>query len=79
MSAIKNLRDFRSSKSAPHEQIIELAMAVQKCTTELRNIGAVDDLLGDRESSGVHPSSYASDYKRQMVRQRGPRGYKEEG
>ena len=33
MSAIKNLRDFRSSKSAPHEQIIELAMAVQKCTT----------------------------------------------
>ena len=50
MSAIKNLRDFHSSKAAPHEQMIELAMAVQKCTTELRNIGAVDDLLGDRES-----------------------------
>ena len=50
MSAIKNLRDFKPSKPAPHEQVIELAMAVQKCTTELRNIEAVDDLLGDRET-----------------------------
>ena len=41
---------FKTSKSAPHEQVIELAMATQKCMTELKNIDAVGDLLGDRES-----------------------------
>ena len=50
MAAIKSLRDFRSSKAAAHEQLIDLAMAVQKCTTELTNISAMDELLGDRES-----------------------------
>ena len=50
LSAIKNLREFKTSKTAPHEQVIELAMAAQKCLTELKNIDAVEDLLGDRES-----------------------------
>ena len=50
LSAIKNLRDFKASKNAAHEQVIELAMATQKCMTELGNIKATDDLLGDRES-----------------------------
>ena len=50
LSALKNLREFKSSKAAAHEQVIELAMAVQKCHTELKNIDAVNELLGDRES-----------------------------
>ena len=50
LSALKNLREFKSSKSAAHEQVIDLAMAVQKCHTELKNIDAVNELLGDRES-----------------------------
>ena len=50
MSALKNLRDFKSSKQASHEQVIEIAMAVQKCRTELDNIGAIKELLGDREA-----------------------------
>ena len=50
MSALKNLRDFKSSKQVPHEQVIEIAMAVQKCRTELNNIGAIKELLGDREA-----------------------------
>ena len=50
LSALKNIREFKSSKSAAHEQVIELAMAVQKCHTELKNIDAVNELLGDRES-----------------------------
>ena len=50
LSALKNIREFKPSKSAAHEQVIELAMAVQKCHTELKNIDAVNELLGDRES-----------------------------
>ena len=50
LSAIKNLREFKTTKYAAHEQVIELAMATQKCMTELGNIHATEDLLGDRES-----------------------------
>ena len=35
LSALKNLRDFKASKTASHEQVIELAMALQKCHTEV--------------------------------------------
>ena len=50
MSALKTLQEFRSAKNAAHEQVIELVMAVQRCRTELTNIGAVHKLLGDREA-----------------------------
>ena len=50
LSALKNLRDFKPAKTAPHEQVIELAMATQKCLTVLKNIGATEEFLGDRES-----------------------------
>ena len=67
MSAIKNLRDFRSSKSAPHEQLIELAMAVQKCTTELNNINALRQSVGRPGESGLHRAGHATDDQGQMV------------
>ena len=50
MSALKTLRDFKTTKSAPHEQVIELAMTVQKCKTELSNVDAIHEMTGDRES-----------------------------
>ena len=50
MSAIKTLRDFRTAKSASHEQVIDLASAVQRCQTLLTNLDAMGELLGDRES-----------------------------
>ena len=50
LSALKNLRDFKPAKTAAHEQVIELAMATQKCLTVLKNIGATEEFLGDRES-----------------------------
>ena len=46
MSALKTLRDFRSAKNAAHEQVIELVMAVQRCRTELTNIGAISRASG---------------------------------
>ena len=75
MSAVKNLRDFRSSKSAPHEQLIELAMAVQKCTTELNNIDAIDDLLGDRESLACIVQAMPQTIKDKWYDKRCPRRY----
>ena len=50
LSTMKSLRDFRTTKQAAHEQLIELAMAVQKCQTELANISATHEFLGDREA-----------------------------
>ena len=50
LSALKRLREFKATKSAPHEQVIELAGAVQRCQTELGNVKALDELLNDRES-----------------------------
>ena len=50
LSALKNLREFRPTKSAAHEQVIELAMAAQKCLMILKNVDAVGEFLGDQES-----------------------------
>ena len=50
MSALKTLCDFKSTKAAPHEQVIEIAMMVQRCQTELSNVDAVHEMTGDRES-----------------------------
>ena len=50
LAAIKALREFRPKTGPAHEQVIEVAMAVQKCVTILKNIDALHELLGDRES-----------------------------
>ena len=50
LSALKRLREFKATKQAAHEQVIELAAAVQRCQTELGNVKALDELLNDRES-----------------------------
>ena len=63
MSTIKTLREFKSSKTATHEHMIDLATAVQKCTTELANVDALNDLLGDRESLACIIQSMPSEIK----------------
>ena len=50
LSALKALRDFKPVKTAPHEVVIELVSAVQRCLTELGNVKARDEFLNDRES-----------------------------
>ena len=50
LSALKRLRDFKATKQCAHEQVIELAGAVQRCQTELGNVKALDELMNDRES-----------------------------
>ena len=50
LSALKRIREFKSSKALAYEQVIDLASAVQRCCTELNNIGALKELLNDREA-----------------------------
>ena len=50
LSALRSLREFKSAKSSAHEQVLDLVSAVQKCKTELKNVEATQELLGDRES-----------------------------
>ena len=50
LSALKRLCDFKATKQAAHEQVIELAGAVQRCQTELGNVKAREELLNDRET-----------------------------
>ena len=79
MSALKTLRDFKTTKSAPHEQVIELAMTVQKCKTELSNVDALHELTGDRESIACIVHALPSDHPGQVVRPGGAERHNEEG
>ena len=53
LSALKRIREFKTAKQAPHEQVIELAGAVQRCQTELKNVKALDELLNDEREHCV--------------------------
>ena len=79
MSALKNLRDFKSSKQASHEQVIEIAMAVQKCRTELDNIGAIKELLGDREALACVVQSLPTTVRDKWYDKKIPEGTSEKG
>ena len=50
LAALKGLREFKPTKAAAHKQVLEIAAAVQKCQTELKNVSALHELLGDREA-----------------------------
>ena len=51
LSTIRKLRGFRSSKSSPCEQVIEVVRAVQKCSTILTSMDALHELHTDRETT----------------------------
>ena len=50
MSALKSVRDFKSSKSSAHEKIIDLVVTVQRARTILESLNAAQELTGDRET-----------------------------
>ena len=49
-AALKRLRAFKPSKSAVQGQVVELAIAVQRCLTVLRALSREQDFLADRET-----------------------------
>ena len=79
LSALKRLREFKATKQGAHEQVIELAGAVQRCQTELGNVKALDELLNDRESIACIIHALAANSKGQVVRPRGARGHATQG
>ena len=70
LSALKRIREFKTAKQAPHEQVIELAGAVQRCQTELKNVKALDELLNDRGKHCVYYPRATSHCQGQVVRLR---------
>ena len=53
VSALQRLRRFRMTKHAEHEQVIELATAIQRCCTTLDSLDARRELYHDRESMAI--------------------------
>ena len=51
-AALKRLRAFKPSKSAVQGQVVELAIAVQRCLTVLRALSREQDFLFDRDPGG---------------------------
>ena len=50
MSAVRQLRSFKSGKSAPCDQIVDLPQAVQRCRTLLSSMDATGEFHNDRET-----------------------------
>ena len=50
ITALKRLRNFKTSKSAAHDQIQELCSAIQRCMTVLESLGKERAFLRDRET-----------------------------
>ena len=53
LSAIRHLRGFKSGKSQPCDQIIDIARAFQKCRTVLEGLDAFHELYADRETTAA--------------------------
>ena len=51
LSAVRQLRSFKSVKSAPCDQIIDLVRAVQRCRTLLSSMDATEEYHNDRETT----------------------------
>ena len=50
ITALSFMRNFKMTKTAPQDIVIELAAAVQRCTTVLNRLGASTELAHDRET-----------------------------
>ena len=50
LAALKRLRNFKVGKSSAHDQVVEVANAVQRCVTILKALGREEDLLMDQET-----------------------------
>ena len=61
ITALKRLRSFKCTKSAPHDQVVELVTAVQRCRAVLEGLGEIGELYSDRETIASVVRSLPSD------------------
>ena len=74
LEALKRLRSLKVTKSAPHEQVVEVAMAVQRCVTVLKALDRETDMLADRETMAEVVGSLPADSQQRWYHRRGGRG-----
>ena len=73
-AALKRLRAFKPSKSAVQGQVVELAIAVQRCLTVLRALSREQDFLSDRETLAEVIDALPIDSQQRWYHRRGARG-----
>ena len=73
-AALKRLRAFKPSKSAVQGQVVELAVAVQRCLTVLRALAREEDFLLDRETLAEVVDALPVDSQQRWYHRRGVRG-----
>ena len=72
-AAIKRLRAFKPSKTAVQGQVVELAIAVQRCLTVLRALSREQDFLVDRETLAEVIDALPTDSQQRWYHRRGAR------
>ena len=74
LEALKRLRSFKATKSAPHDQVVEIAVAVQRCVTVLRALDRELDFLMDRETVSEVLGCLPADSQQRWYHRKGGRG-----
>ena len=74
LEALKRLRTFKVCKSAAHEQVVEVAMAVQRCVTVLRALDREMDFIMDRETVAEVVGCLPADSQQRWYHRPGCRG-----
>ena len=74
IAALKRLRTYKPSKSAVQGQVVELAIAVQRCLTVLRALEREQDFLVDRETLAEVIDGLPVDAQQRWYHRRGIRG-----
>ena len=72
-AALKRLRAFKPSKTAVQGQVVELAIAVQRCLTVLRALSREQDFLSDRETLAEVIDALPTDSQQRWYHRRGAR------
>ena len=74
LAALKRLQNFKTSKTAAHDQVVEMATAVQRCVTVLTALSRLEDFLRDQETLAEVVSTLPSDSQQRWYHRKGARG-----
>ena len=73
LAALKRLRNFKTSKSAAHDQVVEMATAVQRCVTVVTALARLEDFLRDQETLAEIVSALPADSQQRWYHRKGAR------
>ena len=73
LEALKRLRSLKVGKATAHEQVVEVAVAVQRCVTVLKALDRETELLTDRETMAEVIGSLPADSQQRWYHRKGGR------